>query len=118
MKKILVGGCFNSVHEGHVYFLNEAKKYGEHLTIILTNDINNNKPYAISFKKRKKLLEKTGIIDNIIEGHENDFMITFNKVNPDIVILGYDQKMPNSISFDKKVIRIKKYKNYSTSKEC
>lgn len=116
MKKILVGGCFNSVHKGHVYFLNEAKKLGDHLSIILTNDKNNRKPYAISFEERKRLLEKTNIPDEIIEGHESDFMITFTKIDPDVIVLGYDQKLPGSIKTDKEIVYVKKYKDYSTSK--
>jgi len=41
MKKIvLVGGCFDLLHYGHVRFLEEAKKLGNHLVVALESDEN------------------------------------------------------------------------------
>ncbi|MBI3620518.1 nucleotidyltransferase family protein, partial [Candidatus Roizmanbacteria bacterium] len=44
-KKVLVGGCFDLVHYGHLQFLKKAKKQGEVLIICLESD---------EFIKRKK----------------------------------------------------------------
>ncbi len=35
---VLVGGCFDIVHLGHIRFLNNAKKYGDILIVLLEND--------------------------------------------------------------------------------
>ncbi|MBI3343244.1 adenylyltransferase/cytidyltransferase family protein, partial [Candidatus Gottesmanbacteria bacterium] len=40
MKKILVGGCFDLLHYGHIRFLEEAKKLGDHLVVALESDEN------------------------------------------------------------------------------
>ena len=116
MKRVLVGGCFNRIHPGHIYFLKEAKKLGNHLSVILTHDENNKKEYAIDFKTRKRNLEKLNIADKIVEGDRIDFMKTVNSLRPDIVVLGYDQKMPIEVTFNKEVVRIKKHKHYSTKR--
>jgi len=120
MKKVLVGGCFNKIHPGHVYFLKEAKKLGDYLIVVLTND-RNNKPYGIPAKQRKKNLEKINmklkLINKIVIGDPNDFSKVVKKEKPDVIALGYDQKLPEGVSKEiKKIIvkRIKKFGNYST----
>jgi len=114
MIKVLVGGCFNDIHPGHIYFLNEAKKLGDHLTVILTNDINNSKFYAVNYETRKRNIERLNVADTIIEGDKYDFSKTVRQSNPDIIVLGYDQSMPVGTVFFKKVVRLEKYKDYSS----
>lgn len=38
MKTVLVGGCFDLIHIGHIYFLEEAKKLGDRLVVLLESD--------------------------------------------------------------------------------
>lgn len=35
---VLVGGCFDILHVGHIKFLKEAKKYGDYLLVLLESD--------------------------------------------------------------------------------
>jgi FAD synthetase len=112
-KKVLVGGSFNAIHPGHVYFLKEAKKLGDELVVVLTHDKNNKKPYAISARGRKKLLKFLNIADKILVGDFRDKTKVIKKIRPDIIALGYDQKLPEGlVGF--KVARIKKLGDYST----
>src|SRR5437764_13976214 len=37
-KIVLVGGCFDIIHFGHVQFLEKAKQVGDHLIIVLEPD--------------------------------------------------------------------------------
>lgn len=37
-KIVLVGGCFDILHPGHVYFLDQAKKRGDLLVVFLESD--------------------------------------------------------------------------------
>jgi len=113
--KVLAGGCFNKIHLGHIYFLNKAKALG-YLVVVLTNDKNNKKPYAVPAKERKKQLAALKIADKIIIGHPTNYMKTVKKVNPDIIALGYDQELPKGIDTDAKIVRIRKFRNYSTRK--
>lgn len=113
MKKVIAGGCFNKIHKGHIYFLNKAKELG-YLIVVLTNDKNNKKPYAVLAKERKKRLTALKIADKIVIGHANDFSRIVKREKPQIIALGYDQKLPKGIKIKTK--RIKKYGNYGTRK--
>lgn len=112
--RVLAGGCFNKIHPGHIYFLKKAKSLGK-LFVVLTNDKNNRKPYAIPAKIRKKNMEKLKIADNIIIGDEKDFTKIVNKIKPSFIALGYDQKLPKDI-WGFRIIKIPKHGRYSTRK--
>jgi len=112
-KKILVGGAFNSIHPGHIYFLKEAKKLGDKLILLLTNDKNNKKPYAVPAKERKRLLKSFNIADKILIGDPKDKTRIVKEIKPDIIALGYDQKLPDGLE-NFKHIRIRKLGSHST----
>jgi len=38
--KSMVFGVFDGLHEGHLFFLDEAQKYGDNLIIVVASDIN------------------------------------------------------------------------------
>ena len=119
--KVLAGGCFNKIHPGHLYFLIKAKALGDYLVVVLAHDRNNKKPYAIPAKERKKKLHELRIADKIIIGHPTDFLETVKKVKPDIIALGYDQKLDKEMrkkikKLKIKIVRINKLGNYSTIK--
>ena len=102
------------MHPGHIYFLESAKKLGNKLVVVLTNDSNNKKPYAVPARQRKKLLESVELADEVLIGDVKDMAKVVEIVKPDVVALGYDQKMPPGL--DKiKFVRIKKFGSYSTS---
>ena len=109
----MVGGCFNSIHSGHIFFLKEAKKLGDTLIIVLTHDENNNKSYAIPVADRKKKLESLNIADKIVIGDARDKIEIVRELKPDIIVLGYDQTLPEGL-LDFCHIHLKKRGKYST----
>ena len=71
MKRILVGGCFDLLHYGHVRFLEEAKKLGDTLIVALESDENVRKMKGDgrpihSQKQRKTMLEALSCVDEVI----------------------------------------------------
>ena len=44
MVKVMATGVFDILHLGHLYFLQEAKKLGEELIVVATNQDQINKP--------------------------------------------------------------------------
>jgi FAD synthetase len=120
MKKVLAGGRFNKFHIGHEYFLKKAKSFGDHLVVIIANDVHNKKG-KISAAERKSNIEKLSIADNVRIGYSDSFVKSVEEERPDIIALGYDQKLPEDTVYfaDKKkikIVRIKKYGNYSSSR--
>jgi len=97
MTIVLASGTFDTLHEGHFYFLREAKKYGDKLVVILTTDkrVISEKGRASKFNQQERLrnLSKENIADEIIVGREENIYETLNQIKPDVICLGYDQKM-------------------------
>ena len=128
MKKVLVGGVFNLIHKGHVFFLKKAKKFGDYLTVVVANNRTAclTKKYPVVDQKIRKInIEKLKIADKVVVGDEADFMKTVIKEKPDVIVLGHDQrisekelkKMLIKEGMDCEVVRIKeKLKGYKTSK--
>ncbi|HPC34715.1 MAG TPA: adenylyltransferase/cytidyltransferase family protein [Candidatus Absconditabacterales bacterium] len=95
MKKVITFGAFDLVHEGHKFFLEEAKKYGDFLITIVARDktIQKVKGKAPLHKEQKRLkdIQSLGIADIVELGHQADMMFAIKKHKPDIVAIGYDQ---------------------------
>ncbi len=95
MKKVLVFGSFDRLHPGHLYFLLEAKRYGDELFVVLgredtIREVKGKNP-KYTEKERKAHLEITGIPDKVILGKKEDKFSVIESVKPDIICLGYDQ---------------------------
>ncbi len=128
MKKVLVGGVFNLVHPGHVFFLRKARELGDYLIVVIANNRTAclTKDYPIIDQRiRKKNIEKLGIADKVVIGDEVDFMKVVRKERPDVIVLGYDQKMSEKElrkilareGMDCEVIRIReRLEGFKTSK--
>lgn len=118
---ILTGGKFNKIHAGHIWLLKKAKKLG-YLIVVLAHEAHNKRPYAKLAKIRKKNLEKLKIADKVVIGDKDRFFKVLLKFHPDIIVLGYDQEMPDSESIEVankmriKIVRFRKYGKYSTKK--
>ena len=115
--KIVCGGCFNFIHTGHIYFLKKCKGEKNKLGVILTNDKNNLKKTARPIKERIKNITNLQIADQIVTGDKSNPTKTIQKIKPDVICLGYDQKLPPGIlsyvhKNKIKIKRISKLKNY------
>jgi FAD synthetase len=70
-KIVLVGGCFDLLHYGHISFLKQAKALGEYLIIALESDENvkrmkgDARPIHTQ-TQRKEMLESLSCVDEVI----------------------------------------------------
>jgi len=94
-KIVLAGGVFDIIHPGHINTLNDAKKLGDVLVVVVATD-----KTAIKMKKRKplhsaklrqELVSSLNMVDLCIVGDEEDIFKTVDLVKPQIIVLGYDQ---------------------------
>jgi FAD synthetase len=128
MKKILAAGSFNIIHKGHIFFLKKAKSLGDFLVVIVATDrrVKKTKGFLISkAEKRKKSLEALPFVDKVRIGYESDILDVVEEEKPDIIALGYDQKINKNKLREKikkrglrcNVVRIKEeLKGYKTKK--
>jgi FAD synthetase len=129
-KKVLVGGCFDVIHIGHVKFLEKAKKLGDYLIVLLESDENikklkgKNRP-IFKFKDRKYILESLKFVDKVIIIPSNPLHETYNKIvqdiKPHIIAVTEDdpiieRKLKQAKSVGAELIVIKKFNSYTSSK--
>lgn len=92
---VFAAGCFNRVHPAHLRLLRQAKVLGDRLVVVLSNDAHNKKPNAVPAAERKRRLESYGIADEVRVGDADSFAESLRRVRPDVLVLGYDQKLPD-----------------------
>lgn len=125
-KRVMVFGTFDIFHKGHIYFLKQARRQGDFLTVVVARDetvakIKKQKPRNKE-QKRKRILENNHLADKVILGNLNDKYAVIKKYQPDIICLGYDQKayvdkLKNKLQqFGLKKTRIKKLKPFHPEK--
>ena len=123
-------GTFDIFHPGHRNYLKQAKRAGDYLIVVVAKDKN-----VKSFKKqetlnkeqeRMKELKSNVLADKVILGSLKDKYAVIKKYRPDIIALGYDQKvnlkeLKNKLiefNLKTKIIRLKSYRPeiYKSSK--
>jgi len=99
-KKVMVTGCFDMVHSGHVAFLNEAKKLGE-VYACIGNDENVfglKGRYPINHQfERKYMLENLSAVKEckINKGMGIiDFLEEMDEIKPDVFLVNEDGATP------------------------
>jgi cytidyltransferase-like protein len=94
-KIVLAGGVFDIIHPGHIHTLNAAKALGDVLVVAIATD-----KTAQKMKKRSplhnqelrcELVSCLSMVDKAVIGHEDDIFKTVKEIEPNIIVLGYDQ---------------------------
>lgn len=94
MARVMASGVFDLLHIGHLYYLEEAKKYGDELIVVVACDetVRKKKHEPIMpAEERRKLVEALKPVDKAVIGYEDDFLRIVEEIKPDIIALGYDQ---------------------------
>lgn len=117
MKKVMAFGTFDRLHPGHLNFLEQAKAVGDHLTVVVARDKNVQRFKGRSpndnEEQRKKNVGKLGCVDRVVLGQQKNIYNVILRNNPDIICLGYDQRVDVSELkkvFRGKIMRLKGYK--------
>jgi rfaE bifunctional protein nucleotidyltransferase chain/domain len=126
---VVVGGCFDILHEGHFKYLEESKRYGDILMLLLESDQN------IKTKKgpkrpinnqavRAENLSKLPFLDYIIALPEmtkdSDYDTLLSQINPKVISATKGDKEiihkeRSSKKLNAKLVLIEKWGDFSTS---
>ncbi len=96
MVKVMAFGTFDIIHPGHEFFLREANKLGQHLTIVIARDetvqqLKGQFP-RVGEAIRLKNLQKLRLANKVILGSLGDKFNAIKTEKPDVIALGHDQK--------------------------
>jgi len=104
-KIVFTNGCFDLLHSGHIFLLEEAKKRGDILVVGLNSDDSirrlkgAGRPVKI-LSERSKILSSIDVVDFVV-AFENDTpkeLIEFLK--PDVLVKGGDYKREEIVGYD------------------
>jgi len=128
---VLVGGCFDILHNAHIEFLEKSKQRGDVLILLLESDENIKKIKGKerpvnNFEKRANNLEKLNIIDLIVELSpqvSDKYYFNLTKlISPDIIALTkndplFEKKKAQANIVGGRIIEVmKRNENFSSTK--
>jgi len=127
MVRVLATGTFDILHPGHLLYLEEAKKLGDELYVIVGRDINvkrRKRTPVIPEEQRLRMVSALRVVDKAMLGSEEDMYEPLYSIKPDIIAIGYDQtfdevELEEELSkrgFKSRVVRIKRYNSCALCK--
>ena len=94
MIRVVATGVFDLLHLGHLHFLEEAKKLGDELIVIVARDstAKRRKHEPITPEDmRVEMIAALKPVDRAVLGYEDDMFRIIEEIKPDIIALGHDQ---------------------------
>ena len=98
---VMCFGTFDIFHPGHAYYLSEAKKLGDTITIVIARDHR-----VFSGKWRDPVYDELTRLQTVQEhfptAHvvlwdESDIFAPLREYQPDLLVFGYDQRVPEDL---------------------
>jgi FAD synthetase len=126
---VLVGGCFDILHYGHIHFLKHAKAFGSYLIVALESDKNikrlkGNKRPIFDQNQRREMLESLRFVDRVIilgdVMKDEDYMKLIKIISPQAIVVTkgdpmLSKKKKQAKAVGAKLIEIPKIKTPSTT---
>ncbi|MDY6771035.1 MAG: adenylyltransferase/cytidyltransferase family protein [Candidatus Nanohaloarchaea archaeon] len=94
MTRVLANGTFDFLHPGHIHYLRESAALGDELYVVIARDSRANQQkddLRLDEKERRKVVNALDMVDKAILGSKDSIFDTVDRLEPDIVTLGYDQ---------------------------
>jgi len=93
MIRVVATGTFDILHPGHLYYLEESRKLGDELYVIVARDANvKHKPKPIIPEdQRLRMVAALKPVDHAVPGDLHDMFRPIAEIRPDIITLGFNQ---------------------------
>jgi FAD synthetase len=91
--RVVATGTFDILHPGHLFYLEESRKLGDELFVIVARDVNvKHKPHPIIPEdQRLQMVAALKPVDHAMLGDEKDMFLPIEKIRPDIITIGFNQ---------------------------
>ena len=91
--RVVATGTFDILHPGHLYYLQESKKLGDELWVIVARDSNvKHKPRpVIPEEHRLAMVAALKPVDHAVLGDKTDMFRPIEEICPDIITIGFNQ---------------------------
>jgi len=91
--RVVAQGTFDLLHPGHVYYLRDAAEMGEQLHVIIarSENVTHKASPVIPDEQRREMVAALKPVDEAHLGHPEDIFIPIERIDPDVIALGYDQ---------------------------
>jgi FAD synthetase len=92
-RRVVATGTFDILHPGHLYYLEESKKLGDELFVIVARDANvRHKPRPIIPEEhRLSMVAALRPVDHAILGDKTDMFRPIEEIRPDVITIGFNQ---------------------------
>jgi FAD synthetase len=92
-RRIIATGTFDILHPGHIFYLEESRKLGDELVVIVARDTNvKHKPRpVIPEEHRLMMVAALKPVDRAILGDKSDIFRPIEELKPDIITIGFNQ---------------------------
>lgn len=93
MKRVVATGTFDILHPGHLYYLEESRRLGDELFVIVARDRNvRHKPRpVIPEEQRVKMVAALRPVDHAILGDLHDMFRPIEEIRPSVITFGFNQ---------------------------
>jgi FAD synthetase len=93
MTTVVAQGTFDLLHPGHLHYLSDAAAMGEELHVIIARreNVTHKEPPILSNEQRRDMVAALDPVDEAHVGHPEDIFVPIERIEPDIIALGFDQ---------------------------
>lgn len=90
---VLAQGTFDLIHPGHLHYLSDAAAHGDELHVVVARRENvTHKPTPVCpDRQRRDVLDALAVVDEAHVGHPDDYFVPVERIDPDVIVLGFDQ---------------------------
>jgi D-beta-D-heptose 7-phosphate kinase/D-beta-D-heptose 1-phosphate adenosyltransferase len=102
---VFTNGCFDLLHSGHIFLLEEAKKRGDILVVALNTDESvkrykgENRPIK-PLEERVKIIAAMGVVDYVVIFDQDTPHKLIDYLRPDLLIKGGDYQLEKIVGYD------------------
>ncbi len=93
MRRAVAQGTFDLLHPGHLHYLRDAADMGDELHVIVarSESVTHKAPPVCSNEQRREMVAALDPVDHARVGHPADIFVPIEEIEPDVIVLGYDQ---------------------------